>query len=104
MQSDAENVQATDDGGRMGAWTEDNRQSDTKVHDFDKQMLNIQYGGLGSRKSMEMVQRCQSVKDILVDYYGYLKDDDMGKGDNIVITPAEFFGHLQAKMMFLACH
>lgn len=53
---------------------------------------------------MEMVQYCQSVKDILVDYYGYLKDDDMHKDDNIAITSVEFFGHLQAKMKFLACH
>lgn len=55
MQSGAENVQATDDGGRMRVQTEDNRQSDIRVHVFGKWMLNIQYEGLGSRKSMEMV-------------------------------------------------
>lgn len=70
-QADAENVQATDDVGRKMGRTEDSRKSDIRMCVFDKQKLNIQDEGLNNRKSMEMVLHCQSVKDILVDYYGY---------------------------------
>uniref|UniRef100_A0ACB8GBT3 Uncharacterized protein n=1 Tax=Sphaerodactylus townsendi TaxID=933632 RepID=A0ACB8GBT3_9SAUR len=100
----AENVQAIDDVGRKMGRTEDSRQADTGVCVFDKQKPNIRYAGLNSRKSMEMVLYGQSVEDILVDYYGYLWHDDMGKDDNIVIAPVELFGHLQAKMMLLVHH